>query len=97
MLCSCGCAIASLYAMQVPDRPRETSPDHVKRLAWLLACVFAGLIIAIIGDSLSGSSVWYVAIPAVIAVGWLFLANPTECEPPPHKQAKGTSGNETAL
>ena len=81
--------------MQVPGPPRVTPPNHLKRLAWLLACVFAGLIIAIIGSSLSGSSVWYVAIPAAIAVGWLFLANPTECEPSPCKRAKETPGNET--
>jgi len=55
------------------------------------------MIIAIIGSSLSGSSVWYAAIPAVVAVGWLFLANPTECEPPLHKRAERVSGNETAL
>ena len=78
--------------MQPPDPPRVTSPDHVKRLAWLLACVFAGLIIAIIGSSLSGSSVWYLALPAVVAAGWLFLADPTECEPPPHKRDEGTPG-----
>lgn len=83
--------------MQVPSPPRVTSPNHVKRLVWLSVCVFAGLVIAIIGNSLSGSAVWYVAIPAVVAVGWLFLANPTECEPPLHKQAERVSGNETEL
>lgn len=83
--------------MQVPGPPRMTSPNHVKRLAWLLACVFAGVVIAIIGNSLWGSSVWYVAIPAVVAIGWLFLANPTECEPPSHKLAKRTPDNETAF
>ncbi len=49
----------------------------------MLACIFAGSIIAIIGSSLSDSSVWYVAIPAVVAVGWLFVADPTECAAPP--------------
>lgn len=62
----------------------------------MLACVFAGLVIAIIGNSLSGSSVWYVAIPAVVAVGWLFLADPTECEPAQRKRAERAPGNETA-
>lgn len=81
--------------MRRTDRPRVTSPSHVKRLAWLLACIFAGLVIAMIGNSLSGSSVWYVAIPAVVAVGWLFLADPTECEPAPHKRAERAPGNET--
>jgi len=62
-----------------------------------LACVFAGLVIAVIGGWLSGSTVWYLAVPAAIAVGWLFLADPTECEPPPPKRAKGAPGDETGL
>jgi len=53
-----------------------------------LACVLAGLVIAVIGSSLSGDPLWHVAIPAMIAVGWLFLADPTQCEPPPHKRAE---------
>jgi len=74
-----------------PDQPQGKSPNHLKRLAWLLACVFAGSIIAIAGESLSGSSAWYVAIPAVVAAGWLFVADPTECEPPRQKRAKGSA------
>ena len=65
-----------------------TPPKHLKRLAWLLACIFAGVLIAVIGSSLTGSTVWYLAIPALVAVGWLFLANPTECELPPDERAK---------
>jgi hypothetical protein len=73
------------------DPPRAASPNHLRRLAWLLACVFIGLIIAVVGESLSGSSVWYVAIPAVVAVGWLFVADPTECEPPRDQRSKGSA------
>ena len=62
--------------------PRMTPPRHLRRLSWLLACVFAGVLIAIIGSSLTGSPVWYLAVPALVAIGWLFLADPTECEPP---------------
>ena len=82
--------------MQDSGPTRLTSPNYVRRLAWLMACVFAGLAIAIVGNSLSGSTVWYVAFPAAVAVGWLFLANPTECEPPPRKRAERAPGNETA-
>ncbi len=74
-----------------------TSPNHLKRLAWLSACVIAGLIIAIFGSSLSGGSIWYLAIPAVVAVGWLLLANPTECEPPSNERPKRTPGDDAAL
>lgn len=55
--------------------------NHLKRLAWLLACFFTGLAIALIGESLTGHQAWYLAIPALIAAGWLVVANPTECEP----------------
>ena len=81
--------------MQAFGPPPATSPNHGKRLVWLLACVFVGLVIAIIGAALSGSSVWYVAVPAVVAVGWLVLANPAECEPPLHQRANRSNDNET--
>jgi len=75
-------------ARHADARPRAASPSPFQRLAWLLACVLAGLVIAVIGSSLSGDPLWHVAIPAMIAVGWLFLADPTQCEPPPHKRAE---------
>ena len=49
------------------------------RFAWLIACVLA---IGAIGDTLTGSQYWYLSIPAILAIGWLFLADPTRCEPP---------------
>ena len=55
------------------------------RLAVLLACFFAGLAIALVGESLTGHQEWYLAIPAILAVGWLFLADPTKCEPQARK------------
>lgn len=60
----------------------NTAAGFGKRLAWLLACVALGVAIAFAGVFLSGSQWWYLAIPAVMAVGWLFLADPTQCEPP---------------
>jgi hypothetical protein len=58
-------------------------PSHLKRAALLLACIGVGLGIALIGTSLSGNDLWYLAIPAAIAAGWLFVADPTQCNPPP--------------
>lgn len=55
------------------------------RLGWLLACFLAGLGIGYLGEALTGHQAWYLAIPAVLAVGWLFLADPTQCEPPARK------------
>ncbi len=52
------------------------------RLGWLVACLVAGLGIGWLGESLTGHPAWYLAIPAALAVGWMFLADPTNCEPP---------------
>lgn len=62
-------------------------PNHLKRLAWLFACFFAGLLIALVGESLTGHQAWYLAIPALIAAGWLFVADPTKCEPQQRQDA----------
>ena len=88
--------VRTLDAMQVSGPPRATSPSLVRRLAWLLACVLAGLLIASIGNWLSANTYWYLAIPAVVAVGWLFLANPTQCARAPRKPANEAKDNETA-
>lgn len=82
--------------MKVPGTPRTQPRGHRERLVWLLACVFTGLGVAIIGNLLSESPAWYVAVPAAIAVGWLFLADPTECERPHDKRSKRASDSETA-
>ena len=54
-----------------------------RRLAALLLCTAAGAAVALAGVFLSGSQWWYLAIPAVVAAGWLFFADPTQCDPPP--------------
>ena len=87
---------AQSHTMQTPDPPRVATPNHVKRFAWLLACILVGLVIAVIGNSLWENSAWALAIPAVVAIGWLFLANPTECKPPSRQKAKSATDDETA-
>lgn len=57
------------------------------RLALLLGCLFAGLAIAFVGESLTGHQAWYLAIPALIAAGWLVVANPAKCEPQRRRDA----------
>jgi len=47
----------------------------------LLACLAAGGIVGAVGSALTGSDLWYLAIPVAIAGAWLFVADPTECEP----------------
>jgi len=69
---------------------------HLKRLALLLACFVTGLVIALVGEALTGNQAWYLAIPAIIAAGWLFVANPTECVTPPkgRKESPRLPGHE---
>jgi hypothetical protein len=30
----------------------------------------------------SGNDIWYTAVPAVVAIGWLFFADPSQCVSP---------------
>ncbi len=59
---------------------RLSSKEFLKRLAWLVACVVIGALIGFVGSALSGNQIWYTAIPAVMAIGWLFFADPSQCE-----------------
>jgi hypothetical protein len=52
-----------------------------RRLFWLLACTVLGLGIGLLGNRLTSDPRWFLALPAALALGWLFFANPAECEP----------------
>jgi len=83
------------------DRPptqsnRSASGDVRRRIAWLLACLAIGALVGSAGVWLTGEPLWYVAIPATIAVGWLFFANPSECETPVRRRRGASSGNDDA-
>lgn len=52
-----------------------------RRLALLLVLVGAGTAGGVIGNALSGSALWFLAIPAALLVGWLWVADPTQCVP----------------
>jgi hypothetical protein len=65
-------------------RPERTPPAPInvrKRLAWLLACVGLGALLGGVGSWLTGIAFWYIAIAGAVAVGWLFVADPSACEP----------------
>lgn len=49
------------------------------RLFWLLLCVTLGLCIGLAGNYLTSNPVWFLALPATLATGWLFFANPEAC------------------
>lgn len=50
------------------------------RLGRLLACAAAGLLVGLLGRSATGSDAWFLALPALIALGWLTVADPTQCD-----------------
>jgi len=81
---------------QLREPPRMVSPNHLKRLAWLVACIVVGLVVAVIGNAFSASPLWYASIPAAIAIGWLFVANPTTCEPPSRRRGERAVDSKTA-
>lgn len=51
------------------------------RTALLLVCVGLGLLVGVIGMQVTGSEAWFLAVPGVMAIGWLFVANPAACQP----------------
>ena len=50
-----------------------------RRPALLAALMAAGAAVGWIGETLSGDPFWYLAIPAFVAAGWLFVADPEAC------------------
>lgn len=56
-----------------------------RRLFWLLICTTLGLGIGLLGNYLAANPRWFLALPAAIAIGWLFFANPEACLPPAGK------------
>ena len=63
--------------MPVDRPPRSTH----RRLALLVALAAAGWLVGAAGTAVSGNAYWYCAIPAAVALGWFFVADPTRCEP----------------
>lgn len=72
---------ATKITMRPPVSVRSPSSSFLKRLAWLLACMGVGTLVGFVGSAVSGNTVWYLAVPAAVAAGWLFFADPTQCEP----------------
>jgi hypothetical protein len=81
-----------------PPNPHPHSPDHAplpqqgdtatahpsiaRRFLLLLACIALGLTIGFIGQGVTSESIWFLAVPICIAIGWFFVADPTECIAP---------------
>lgn len=72
----------------MPDTQDHPKPEAAaapastkRRLFWLLVCTALGLGIGLLGNHFTSDPVWFLALPAALAIGWLFFANPVECEP----------------
>jgi hypothetical protein len=63
-----------------PDMLPRASPK--RRLALLGVCLLGGAVVGSIGWLLSGAQAWWLAVPAAVAAGWWFVADPTQCERP---------------
>jgi hypothetical protein len=72
----------ALAAVHLVGRARRAVPPRTSLRVWaLLAVLAAGGLIGASGAWLTGSQYWFLAIPAALTAGWLFLANPLACEP----------------
>jgi len=67
--------------MTAPTPGPRPPPGTRRRLLLLLALAAAGWLVGAIGSALTSNASWYGAIPAAIALGWLFVADPSRCEP----------------
>ena len=57
-------------------------PSTRRRALLLGACTAAGLAAGAAGWWMTGDARSMLALPGVIALGWLFVADPSRCEPP---------------
>lgn len=64
-----------------PEQPPAARLGLGRRIAWLLLCLAVGALVGAAGHALTGDVRWYLALAAAFAAGWLFVANPMDCEP----------------
>lgn len=64
-----------------PTREARRAPGLAHRLILLFACLGGGALIGYVGLRLTGSTAWFLAVPACVVAGWFTVANPTECLP----------------
>lgn len=67
-----------------------------RRLVLLLACSALGAGIGALGQWLTGDGRWLLALPAVIALGWSFVADPARCQPPRDAAARPPAAGDDA-
>jgi hypothetical protein len=67
-----------MSALQVSTRA-IAGRTAVRRLLLFVLCLALGLGVGIVGTLASGSQWWFLAVPTVIAAGWLAVADPEQC------------------
>lgn len=71
-----------LTAWQALRRAQAAPPPGTAARLLALACLLAeGFLLTAAGLWLTGSPFWVLAVPALLAAGWLMLANPQGCLP----------------
>jgi len=53
-----------------------------KRLLLLFGAIAVGCAAGFVGQYLTGSSAWFLAVPGAIMAAWFLVADPTRCLPP---------------
>ena len=69
---------AAVHSIQRARRAPRSSP-RLRALA-LVAVLCTAALVGAAGAWLTGSQAWFLAIPGGLALAWLFVANPVECQ-----------------
>ena len=64
-----------------PTHRSHLPPGTRRRLLLLGGCIGVGSLAALLGVALSGSQVWWLAVPGAVLVVWLWVADPSQCLP----------------
>lgn len=62
-----------------PPISNAIPPGLGQRLRLLVLCLTLGFAAGLLGHWLSGRAEWFLAIPFAVALGWLLVADPSQC------------------
>lgn len=65
-----------------------------KRLLLLFGAIAVGYAVGFLGDRITGSPAWFLAIPGAVMLAWLRVADPTQCLPRHGDSRPGDSPSE---